>query len=136
MKQPNIEPIGIKTYRLTDDYLVKFQHPTTGAVYKFIIKEGFEYDGATVLPIFTWLSRGRHNIDGLNRAAALVHDKLYREKGVLPLNATKLTRKEIDQIFLQHLLESGVDQKTASEQYKFVRAFAWIRWFQYTGGFS
>ena len=123
-------------YRLVEDYPVKFQHPTTGNVYRFTIKKGFEYDGATVLPMFTWLSRGRHNIDGLNRAAALVHDKLYREKGVLSPDMFELTRKEIDQIFLQHLLESGVDQKTASEQYKFVRAFAWIRWFQYTGRFS
>jgi hypothetical protein len=135
LTQPDVTPIGEKTYKLRGDYTVDFTHPRNSRKYIITVDDGFEYDGATVFPVFAAITRGRINRDGLNRAAALVHDWLYRKKGIVTSTddtgakvILHLTRKDIDLIFKEHLERSGIDEKTVKQHFNFVRMFAWVVW--------
>jgi hypothetical protein len=138
-KQPHIIPITDKMYRLEEDYVY---HWEDGKVpHRITIKKGFEYDGASV-PRFAWSLVGIRP-DGLIRAAALVHDFIYRHVGEMPPKTCEYlgqkseeweddgcvwSRKRADR-----LLEIMMKQASSSKikrwlVYKFVRRFGWVAW--------
>ena len=107
-----------KTQFFWNDFLVEYEIP-----------KGFIYDGASI-PWFLW-SIIRVTPDGLHRAATILHDALYIAKGKVAvlylrrneeLNIT-LSRKEVDQIFLQQMLFLGMPEKKAKLMYRGVRIF-------------
>ncbi len=82
-KQPNITPIKRGLYRLEEPYPYKWVHQ--GTQYRIIVPAGFQYDGNSV-PRLVWTLAGITR-DGLNRAAGLVHDFIYRHCGKLPTDS-------------------------------------------------
>jgi len=82
-KQPNITPIARGLYRLEEDYCYEWQHQ--GSRYRITVPAGFQYDGNSV-PRLVWTLAGI-TPDGLNRAAGLVHDFIYRHCGKLPADS-------------------------------------------------
>ncbi len=82
-KQPNIMPIKRGLYRLEEDYCYQWEHG--GSFYRITVPAGFQYDGNSV-PRLVWTLAGITR-DGLNRAAGLVHDFIYRHSGKLPANS-------------------------------------------------
>jgi hypothetical protein len=106
------------------------------------IAAGFEYDGASV-PRFLWTLTGIER-DGLQRAAALVHDVMYRYEGRLPEDAQEIwsdghlkwepvpevrwMRAEADALFCRMLREAGVSVLKRRMMYRGVRTFGWVFW--------
>jgi hypothetical protein len=118
--QPDIRPIARGEYKLHDTYHIKH------GGYKFVIRQGFIHDGASV-PRFVWALCGL-TPDGLLRAAALIHDALYRTGGqlkpehdVFPDHIFK--RKEADLLFHSLMSEAGVTPRRAYIAYIGVRLF-------------
>jgi hypothetical protein len=102
--------------------------------WNLVIPKGFEWDGASV-PRFLWSLSGIRP-DGLLRAAALVHDYIYRSKGRgvgwdretgNPLGWL-FTRKEADVLFYDMIREAGGGWWTAIRAYRAVRMFGWLAW--------
>ncbi len=88
LEQPHNQPIDgslhegfdkYQTYILSHDWSVTLE--IDGILYRFIVKEGYIYDGASV-PRLGW-SMSRIRPDGLIRAAATLHDPLYQFQGNL-----------------------------------------------------
>ena len=135
MEQPKITPVKCvekslvhnQCYRLDQDYCSRFEHE--GRRYQIIIPKGFTYDGATI-PRPLWSIIGA-TPDGLHRAATLTHDWLYIHNGVVDAwnisdgisTRLKLNRKEVDKIFLEQMLLSGVTRKKAKNMHRGVRLF-------------
>ena len=77
------------------------------------VKEGFEYDGASIPKAFWWLIGSPFS--GNYRVAATIHDALY---------ATQLaTQKEADDIFYNIMVNEGVSVWKAKLMYTAVLAF-------------
>jgi len=96
--------------------------------FQIIVPLGFQWDGASV-PRFLWSLSGIRP-DGLVRAAALVHDYLYRKpkSGNVGGSYKIFTRKEADVLFRDMIREAGGSWWTASKAYWAVRAFGWMAW--------
>lgn len=118
-EQPDIRPTGPNEYTLFEDY-----HYRTGRKNDLTIhvSKGFVYDGASV-PQWLWSVSGMRP-DGLIRAAALIHDFIYRCTGWDGL----YTRKEADVLFRHIIREAGGSWWTAARAYRAVRLFGWIPW--------
>jgi hypothetical protein len=110
-----------------------------GASWRITVPQGFRCDGASVPWIGTVLTGiGR---DGLHRAAALIHDFLYRYAGKLPHGSfckntgngwqpcpVAWTRKQSDQLFANMLAAYGVSKLRRRTMYLAVRAAGWRSW--------
>ncbi len=86
---------------------------------RILVKEGFRWDGASVPKILWGLG---FKPDGKHRAAALVHDFIYINKGMLPAGSMyssytqikdqiqygSITRKDADRLFGRMMKEAGV----------------------------
>lgn len=116
--QPDIRPIGRRLYRLATVYEVWVTISGTAAKQPITVPAGFELDGASV-PLAAWAVIGL-TPDGLIRAAALVHDYLYRNHGHAG-NGLLLTRMEADRLFLSLMLAAGVRPLRARLAYRAVR---------------
>jgi len=90
------------------------------------IPEGFVWDGASV-PRFLWSISGIRP-DGRIRAAALVHDYLYRYGGKVPSCSRVFTRKEADRLFYEMIREAGGSWWTAWRAWFAVSLFGWLAW--------
>lgn len=140
IEQPGINPVRCdernwfqrnfihnQCYELQRGYRAYIVH--SGQRYAFWIAKGFQYDGASI-PWFLWTIL-KASPDGLWRAATLVHDYLYINKGVVIAECVatgesetlQLTRKEVDEIFLIDMLRAGVKEKKARRMYRGVRTF-------------
>lgn len=108
MKQPNITPIkeSGQLYVLAEEYKIDIRR--FGGLKNLRIPKGFRYDGASV-PRWLWSLSGLSR-DGIHRAAALVHDYLYENKGFQENDKHEywLTRKEVDKVFREMLIDVGV----------------------------
>jgi len=117
-EQPDIKPI------VCADTWVHRQCYELREYYTFIgprgdthtISAGFQYDGASI-PRIVWTALGA-TPDGLHRAATLIHDWLYINRGNLPY-----TRKEVDNLFLVQMLELGMPRAKSRKMYRGVRLF-------------
>jgi len=140
--QPIIIPIadsGDDRYELVESF--RWAWHADGAAWRIEVPKGFRLDGASVPGIATALTGiGR---DGLHRAAALVHDFLYRHGGRPPHGSfTKLnvaaadwlpcaapwTREQVDKLFANMLAAAGVSKLRRRLMYLAVRAVGWRSW--------
>jgi hypothetical protein len=142
MNQPSLIPIsdrGNARYELEKDYSHRWY--AEGHAWLIQIPAGFRLDGASVPWIGTVLTGIQR--DGLHRAAALVHDWIYRHAGQLPIRSFKRyspaikdwmpmpvewTREQADKLFANMLAESGVSKFRRRTMYLAVRAFGWRSW--------
>ncbi len=147
-KQPYNYPIGKAGKRLYRN-MQKYEYYWKKAVKlggdveeellnRIIVPEGFTYDGASV-PRFLW-SIANLTPDGKLRAAALVHDWIYDNKGVMPAGSYQFyngswinvvgrwTRKDADKMFLKIMELGGVGKTDRTRAYWAVRLFGWIAW--------
>ena len=137
-KQPLTVPIPDDKYELVYEWVYEWDikgFPTQ----RIIIPKGYINDGASV-PRIAWSITGIRP-DGLNRAAALVHDWIYDHRGRLPFgshvyyenghwipSAHQWTRKEADKMFGRLMREAGVTPYRRKAAYWAVRLFGWSGW--------
>jgi hypothetical protein len=145
---PDIRPIQLSQeerkiigrrwlYFLKRAYCYEWE-PPSGVRLRLTVPRLFRHDGASI-PSFAWFALAP---DGLIRSAALIHDWIYKNNGVLPARSVEgsmdgvtwrsirdftLTRKQADQIFLDVMLASGMNRSLAKTAHRFVRMFA-RRW--------
>jgi len=115
--QPDIRPIEDGKYRLAKNYRIKHSG------YHFTLLAGFIHDGASI-PRIVWPIIGMTQ-DGLLRGAALIHDALYRNGGIMEPIEHVFTRKESDRIFYSLMAEAGVKPRRAYLAYLGVRLFGY-----------
>jgi len=143
IEQPDIRPFLTRRgweYRLNSPYFYEWEK--SGVRRRLKIAAGFAYDGASV-PRPLWTLTGIER-DGLQRAAALVHDVMYRHAGRLPdgvqeiwsdghlewepMHEVRWTRAEADALFCRMLREAGVGALQRRMMYRGVRALGWMFW--------
>lgn len=140
--QPSLLPVsdfGDARYELERDYAYRWF--ADNGEWLVRIPAGFRTDGASVPWIGTVLTGITR--DGLHRAAALVHDWLYRHGGKLPPGSFQQyrggpnqwvnvpvawTREQTDKFFAVMLRESGVVRWRRRVMYLAVRAVGWRSW--------
>ena len=122
LMQPDARPIAGDKYRLQDDYT----YTPPSQMFSITVPRGFGWDGASV-PRFLWTLSGIRP-DGLVRAAALVHDYLYRHRGKVPGCYRHFSRKRADLLFHRMILDAGESKLTAYRAYWAVRLFGWLAW--------
>lgn len=103
------------------DYVYK---PYLQSDFTVKIEPGYKMDGASS-PKAAWTITG-FLPRGIHDPAALVHDKLYEDKG--NHNGQTYTRKEADRIFLKMLQLCGVKSWHSRIAYIAVRAGGWYYW--------
>jgi hypothetical protein len=118
LPQPLHTPTADGNYRLVEDF-------TLGGL---PIRAGFVWDLASIpwwLVTILWPLGLRR--DGVHRAAALVHDYLYRARGLMPQGG-RLTRKEVDRLFAGTLVVYGLARWRVCAMYLAVRLGGWAVW--------
>lgn len=153
LEQPDIRPTLTRkgwAYRLNQPYFYEWEKG--GLRRRLKVLAGFEYDGASN-PRPLWTLTGIER-DGLQRAAALIHDAMYRcggvpgddiiqeiwndgaeiwEEIIPPLDAeqqdeSEWTRQKVDQLFCRMLREAGVPMLKRRMMYRGVRMVGWMFW--------
>ena len=104
---------------------VRFAYRTlvTGKPLVITVPAGFENDLASIPSLLTWAIP----VNGKHRWAAVIHDWLYFNKGILG-ERQQFTRKECDLIFLEGMKVMGVSWWKRSSMYRGVRAGGWVAW--------
>jgi|GEM_PF-544550 len=138
LHQPAITPISDRYYRLVDSY--EYAWTFEDKRRRIVVPKGSVNDGASV-PWFLWtLSRLRP--DGLVRAAALIHDWIYRHTGKLPPEScqeetspgvwtdieTPWVRRDTDRLFSRMLREAGVHKLKRRMAFRAVHWFGSLSW--------
>lgn len=136
------QPLTIPTsegYEVVVDYAYEWE--AKDRKFTIIVPKGFVFDGASV-PRILWTLIGI-TPDGLHRAAALVHDFIYRYDGFLPngsfweigmnceligLPGVRWNRDQADKLFARMLREGGVSKFKRRLMYQGVRLGGWIHW--------
>lgn len=102
--QPDMRPIAGGKYRLAQPFNTRWRH------HVFKIPAGTITDGASVPRLFWTISGLRP--DGLIRAAALIHDVLYRHRGAVDAEYLspwrRFSRAEADLVFLELMRAAGM----------------------------
>ena len=88
------------------------------------VRSGFLCDGASS-PRFLWSMTG-FLPRGIHDPAALVHDKLYEDKGMH--YGQEYTRKDADKLFYKMLVECGIKSWHAKGAYFAVRVGGGLYW--------
>lgn len=109
ISQPVTQMVGNDAIKLYDDYSIIIKNNL------FTIERGFTCDGASV-PRFAWSILGVCKFGGIN-AASIPHDKIYMSRGILS-NGMKITRKEADELFVEHIIQLGVIKQSSAWLYK------------------
>lgn len=86
------------------------------------IQPGYRFDLASVPRGMWWLIAPFE----LSTLAPLIHDYLYEHKGRSQL--CRLTRRQVDRVFLRIMRHEGVGRTRRTLAYLAVRAFGWIYW--------
>lgn len=138
--QPDLRPIAKNKYQLWENW--SYTWVKDDIIRRIKIPAGFVSDGASV-PRCLWTITGI-TPDGQIRAAALVHDFIYKYAGDLPdgsyqkLDSSKSsnlkwvdldniwTRKNADRIFCRIMRECGVSKFKRRMAYRGVRMFGWM----------
>ncbi len=115
LTQPDIRPVkeNGELYDLAQEYTFYLGNDAV------VVPVGFRHDGAT-------FSKFLFQRDGMHRAACLVHDYLYENKGAI--DAVIYTRYEADTKFKKMLKEAGVKNWHVFASYSAVRLFGWLWW--------
>jgi len=135
LEQPPNRPVGERAYELVADWTYEWE--CGGIRRRITVPKGFVYDGASV-PRIVWTLTGILP-DGLIRAAALVHDWLYKHRGRLPPGSYQqlhrgawvnrdraASREEADRLFARIMREAGVGKARRRMAYVAVRACGWL----------
>ena len=95
-----------------------------GVLTTITIPEGFYTDMASVpKALWFWIAPfGKH------QEAALIHDYLYANSGLLLGLERKLTRKESDQLFYEIMKKDGTNKVKAKIMKWSVNLFGWLFW--------
>lgn len=141
-KQPEMIPVNDNEYYLINDYEYEWSDEINGQLMKVTVEKGFTCNLASV-PRFVWTLTG-FLPDGLHRGAALIHDYLYRHRGMpQAINPTalqvytnngwrvyvkRLTRRQIDKVFLKAMEEAGTGGFKRHLMYWAVRSFGGAYW--------
>lgn len=148
LKQPVATKVDDTHFILKEDYVYYWTMPGENAdngnekyVIEnwIIVKAGFRWDGASI-PKFLW-KRG-FPTDGKHRAAALIHDFIYVNKGNLPegsmisryqdelhqIQYGSFARIDADRLFGRMMREGGVHPKKRSFMTAGVIWLGWIFW--------
>lgn len=141
--------VPMKVSEDSDDYLYLLLEPfiyewvANGKRYRFVIPARFLFDGASVPRLF-WSLTGITR-DGLERAAACIHDMLYGCRGIVPAGWQQVydpftriwrdcpagwTRKQVDKLFARMLGEYGVTRRRRRVMYLAVRCGGFWPWFR------
>ena len=112
--QPDLVPVinSEVVYLLRSDYKIELDN----IVYE--VSSGFEYDMMS-LPSFI-KNTCNLNIDGIHRAAFLLHDFHYKTK--------KLPRSFVDRLLFDMLLASGITRSKAKAIFELAKDYGWIFW--------
>jgi hypothetical protein len=137
LEQPLNRPVGERAYELVADWTYEWKHD--GIRRRITVPKGFVCDGASV-PRLVWTLTGILP-DGLIRAAALVHDWLYKHQGRLPLGSYQefrdgawagldwvVSREVADRLFARIMREAEVRKVRRRMAYVTVRACGWWAW--------
>ena len=114
---PQVTPGAAKdTWRLLEPYTLSID--LEGKRYTFWIREGFEFDGASI-PRLLWRLCG-HPLEAPRIAAALIHDWLYR---------AQVTERGIaDDIFNAVCKAVGMSAWRTGPEWAALRACGWVAW--------
>lgn len=96
LEQPLMVPIGPVEYELVEEYTYYWMD-AKGRINRIVVPKGTKTDGASV-PQFAWSISGIRP-DGLIRAAALIHDWIYNNRGNLPDGSHTIWNGGVDQFF-------------------------------------
>lgn len=88
------------------------------------VPEGFVYDKASVPRFLWWLLPPF----GTYERAAVIHDWIYRNKGLIDEYDDSYTRSDADKLFFKHMLEDGVSKRRAKIMYNAVHLLGWTKW--------
>ncbi len=139
--QPDLIPINGSQFFLSKMYIYRWQ--IEGKSWRIVVRKGFITDIASV-PRFAWSLTGI-NPDGLQRAAAVIHDLLYQWRGLPrpPAGAIQFfddasqewrdsdvrwTRVQCDELFRQIMTEAGETPWRIRLLFWAVRGFALPAW--------
>ena len=142
VEQPQLIPFqlpnGDWVYRLGKEYHYDWTMPS-GIKRRLTVPKDFFSDGCSV-PRILWSISGVQK-DGAIRAAALLHDFVYRYSGRLPRGSygavcngiwqnitIRWTRKSADRLFGRVMRETGVPKSQRRTAYLGVRAWGWMYW--------
>jgi hypothetical protein len=135
--QPNNYPYRNKKGKLRYVMRGDFIHQWTdsyGVTRRIKVPAAFDYDGASI-PRLCWSLLGL-NQDGILRAAAAVHDYIYREDGLVITQqirnahgiwrtiVARWDRKDSDILFRKMLKEAGVKKHRRAMAFWAIRLFA------------
>lgn len=139
-RHPMILPVSDRHYRLGMEYT--YQWENYDYQFKLTVPSGFIYDGASV-PQWAWTVSGIRP-DGLIRAAALLHDWVYINKGLMPPGSWQYeseghwlecegrwSRLDADRLFARVMREAGVNKVKRRLAYQAVRIAGWYYWGTY-----
>ena len=104
--------VNEKVWRLEQEFKYK----------NIVIPQNFKFDLASIPRIFWWIIAPFE----LSVAAPLVHDYLYRRKGVTSFQVYK--RSEVDNMFRDIMKFEGISWWRRFVAYRGVRLFGWIPW--------
>jgi len=104
-----------------------------------VVQSGFRWDGASVPKFFWGLG---FETDGKHRAAALIHDFIYVNKGKMPSGSMfstysglteqmqhgSFSRYDADRLFLKMMAQAGVGPIRRKLMWFAVSKFGWIFW--------
>jgi hypothetical protein len=142
--QPRNIPISADKYRLVENYEYRWYSKNSSKDFRIIVPEGFIYDGASI-PRVVWSISGLRP-DGLIRAAACIHDWIYRYSGKVPPASYQfapdtpgeslvwsdcnesISRDYADRLFRYIMRDAGVAPRRVEMAYYAVWAFGWYSW--------
>lgn len=139
LTQPILVPVNDTQFVLLEDYT--YEWTAGGKRRRVLVLKGFNTDVASV-PRFCWSLTGIKP-DGLQRAAAVVHDLLYQWRG-LPQrpagvvqefdgvnwfdSAQRFSREDCDKLFRQIMSEAGETPWRITAMFWAVRLFGGSAW--------
>jgi hypothetical protein len=115
LKQPVCGVNSGGLYVLWEDYTYCW------AGHDITVPKGFVWDGASAP------TRSSIRKDGRIRAAALIHDYLYRNLGYVYAHLI-FSRLGADKLFHEIMLEAGMSRYKARKAYLAVRWVGWLAW--------
>ena len=136
--QPDIYSLTKDTnYCLRGDYSYIWR--SNKITYKITVPNGFIYDGTSV-PRFLWSIFGIYP-DGIHRPASLIHDFMYKNKGLVPdesytsyfidtwlITHHQWRRNDVDRLFCRMLRDLGVSKFKRRIMFYAVRIFGYFWW--------
>jgi len=115
-----LEAVPPNKWKVIDHYA--YRTLVTGQPETINVPYGFINDLASIPRILRILIP----VNGRHRGAAVIHDWLYKQRGLIP--GMRLTRKQCDQIFLEAMAVAEVSRWKRYSMYRGVRAFGWAFW--------